>query len=85
MKLYKPKTLIDGYKLGDKYKGKTLVAVPQRKVNDGCHVAVGNEVMSLKGKEPIERLKFNDHYGRGNYWLYYYEWLPVKLTIGQEL
>uniref|UniRef100_A0A6M3JIG0 Uncharacterized protein n=1 Tax=viral metagenome TaxID=1070528 RepID=A0A6M3JIG0_9ZZZZ len=85
MKIYKPKALIDGYKLGTEYKGKLYVAVPQRKVNEGYYVAFGNEIIATKGKEPDVRLRFTDKYGRGAYWLYYYEWLPAKLTIGVKI
>jgi hypothetical protein len=81
MKLYKPKALIEGYKLGDKFAGKMYVAVPSKKVNEGYAVAFGNEVMVIQGMEPATRLKFQDNYGRGAYWLYYFEWLPGPLTI----
>ena len=85
MKLYKPKSLIDGFKLGDKYKGKTYVAVPQLRVEKGYSVAINNEIMSLAGKEPVLRKEFKDQYGRQPYWLYYYEWKPEKLTIAGNL
>lgn len=84
MKIYKPKTLIDGFRLGAECAGKRYVAVPQNKVGKGYYVAIGNNVMSIVGKEPDLRLKFPDKYGRGFYWLCYYEWLGKIPVIAEK-
>jgi len=85
MKTYQAKTLIPGFKLGEKFAGKSYVAVPQNKAESGFAVAYDNKIMGTVGKTPSARLKFPDHYGRGFYYLYYYEWLPKKLVIGEDL
>jgi len=85
MKIYRPKALIPGYKIGPEFKGKTYVAVPQKKVERKYYVAFGNKLMATFGKEPATRLKFQDHYGRGAYWLYYYEWKVGKLVIAGDI
>lgn len=76
---YSPKSLVDGFKINKQFYGKTFVAVPQKKAESGCIVAYDNKIMRLQGKSPAERLQFTDKYGRGNYWLYYYEWIPEKI------
>ena len=81
MKIYKPKALISGHKLGPEYAGKKYVAVPKQKVERGYYVAYGNNLMATLGKEPDMRLRFEDRYGRGSYWLYYYEWVEKKLVM----
>jgi hypothetical protein len=77
--IYAPKSLVEGYKIGVKYSGKTMVAVPQKKAEAGCIIAFGNKIMRTVGKEPLERISFTDKYGRGSYFLYYYEWIPEKI------
>lgn len=84
MKVYKAKTLIDGFRLGCKYIGKTYVAVPQLKADGSYYIAFNNSLMSITGIEPIKRLKFSDKYGRKDYWLYYYEWLGKIPTISKN-
>lgn len=76
---YNPKSLVEGFKIGKQYAGKMFVAVPQRKAEAGCIVGYDNKIMRLKDKSPAERLQFTDKYGRGNYFLYYYEWIPEKI------
>jgi hypothetical protein len=76
---YAPKNLVEGFKISKQFAGKMLVAVPQKKAEAECIVAYGNKIMRLKGKSPAERLSFTDKYGRGTYWLYYYEWIPEKI------
>jgi len=78
-KVYKPKGLIAGYKIGTQFTGMILVAVPQKSAEKNCIVAYENKIMRLLGKDPVERLQFSDKYGRGSYWLYYYEWIPEKI------
>jgi len=42
-----------------------------------------NKSMRLKG-EPLHHIAFQDKFGRHNtYFLYYYQWLPTKLKIGE--
>lgn len=76
---YKPKALVDGYKLGREHSGKRFAAVPQKKAESGCIVVFGKEFIRTAGKTPASRLSFTDKYGRGKYWLYYYEWIPEKI------
>lgn len=78
-KVYKPKALVDGYKLSAQLSGKQFIAVPQRKAEGGYMVAFENKIMRISGKNPVERLKFTDKYGRKDYWLYYYEWIPEPI------
>ena len=85
MNIYRPKALIDGYKLGEEYAGKTYVAVPRQKVLRNYHVAFGKSIIATENRKPDMRLKFADNWGRGAYWLYYYEWKPEKLTIGAKI
>lgn len=83
MNIYKlKKGPIKGVLLGDKRRGKLYVAVPQLKAEQGYCVSFGNKIMPLAGKEPTMRKKFEDLWGRKPYYLYYYEWKPKKLTIG---
>lgn len=85
MKVYRAKTLIDGYKLGDEFKGKLYVGVPQKKAESGYYVTHHNSIMAIQGKDPDARLKFSDKYGRGDYWLFYYEWVGKKPTIATKI
>ena len=79
IKTYKPKSLINGHKIGPQYVGMKMVAVPQKSAESGCMVVFENKFMQLAHKSPAERLQFADKYGRGSYWLYYYEWIPDKI------
>jgi len=79
IKVYKPKSLIEGCKLGRQYSDQIFVAIPQKMGDVGCLVAYKNKFMHTAGKTPVERLKFTDKYGRGNYFLYYYRWIPEKI------
>jgi len=85
MQTYRAKTLIPGYRLGKKFGDKEYIAVPQKSAESGRPVAHGNKLMPIAGKEPVARRKFTDKYGRGFYYLYYYEWLPKKLVIGETI
>ncbi len=74
MKIYTlKKPPIDGYKLGKEFAGKILVAVPDKVWLKGLTIAYKNEVMDIKGKDPVAVRSFPDKYGRGTYTLYYYE------------
>ena len=83
MKVYKPKALIEGHKLGEQYKGKLYVAIPERKI--GYNIVYGNKIISTKHRSPVMSLVFDDQYGRKPYRLYYYEWYPGDLVIGRKI
>ena len=74
MKVYTIKNLIQGFKVNDKFKGKTLVCC--RSDRGYTHIQYSNNIMKLG--EPLTTIPFPDKYGRGNYYLDYYEWKPVK-------
>ena len=78
MTIYAIKKLIDGYKLGVEFAGKTLIAVPFDKSAEGNMIAYKNQMMKLEG-EPLKTLSFPDKFGRGSYSLCYYEWKPQEL------
>lgn len=76
-KIYAPKILINGYKLGVTYGGKTLVAIPENKVKEGCMVFFGGKVLDIQpGAKPLEARTFKDKFGRGDYTLCYFDWNP---------
>lgn len=75
---YKAKAVIDGFKVGTAYAGKTLVAVPMKKSIPGGVLSCGNSIMKLPDA-PLTSRNFTDKFGRGAYTLYYYEWKPVEL------
>ncbi len=72
------------------FKGKTLVAIPGQKFNEG-HALIkhGEDFMQVVKKEALHEIDFEDKYGRGKkytlyygkkYTLYYYEWKPTGQT-----
>lgn len=75
---YRAKTLINGFKLGKEFGGKTFVAVPQQKLTGGpCSVIYGEERMTIPaGEAAAYKESFPDKFGRGTYTLCYYEWKP---------
>lgn len=81
-KFYTPKALIDGYKLGKKYLGKTFIAVPDKVLVKNKIITFKNKIMDISNADPIGTRKFPDKFGRGSYTLYYYEWKPQDLTLG---
>lgn len=78
MKIYKAKTLFDGYKIGlqnpDKY-----IGVPAGK--GYTHAAIDNKLISVKDRVPATSRDFTDKFGRGNYTL---EYFPVIAESTQE-
>ena len=83
MNCYKIKKLINGFRVSPLLKSRTLVAVPQNKVNTRygfmpIQVVYKDEEMSITNTTPmLHQERFKDKYGRDNYYtLYYYEWLP---------
>lgn len=81
---YKPKVLIDGYKLHKDYAGKMYVAVPSQKLFPEVDVIFGNQIMSLHpSSDTAMEIDFPDKFGRGSYTLNYYEWKPKELIIAQ--
>ena len=88
MKTYQPRTLINGYKLGKEYGGKKIVAVPHRFFDSTGKVLVrhDNSKMIVEANKALKKSEpFEDKYGRGTYWLYYFTWQgkpgPVALTL----
>jgi hypothetical protein len=75
---YKAKSLIEGFKVDNKFVGKKLVAVPLNKSNIGNLIFVGNQLMRIR-TEPLKHLTFEDKFGRGTYTLCYFEWKPEPL------
>jgi hypothetical protein len=84
MRPYKPKSLIDGYKLGKDYEGKQYVAVPERQALNRVSVVYDGKRMALP-HEYVMVNSFEDKYGRGRYKLYYYEWKPTPLKFGEPV
>lgn len=77
MKTYHPKRLIPGWKVNKNFKDKLLVAVPGQTLKQGVKVIYkGAEMILTKDRIYLAKLDFIDHYGRGRYWLYYFEWQP---------
>jgi len=70
---YKAETLIDGWKLGKEYIGKTFVAVPQHKAKKGNLIEHKDQKMVIE-QDPLFKLIFPDKFGRGSYILCYFEW-----------
>ena len=83
MKIYQTKTLIPGFKLGKDLIGKTYVGVPHKYVDRGYNVAFENQMMDLPKEPALISKPLPDKFGRGMYFLYYYQWKPKKLTIGE--
>jgi hypothetical protein len=78
MKIYQTKSLIPGYKLGKP--GKEYVSIPQNKSEQGYYIAYGNKLMKATGNPEFQN-KFPDKYGRGFYYLHYYEWKPLEIKV----
>ena len=82
MKPYKIKYLIAGAKVKPEFKGKFLVCCKSDK--GYTHITHESKAMRIEGVEPLAKIQFPDNYGRGSYFLDYYEWKPVQLEIGKE-
>jgi len=81
--LYKPKSLINGYKLGLEREGQ-YVAVPQKMVlQHPLSIVYNGETMDIDKNTPIlKEISFQDKFGRGKYKLLYYLWQPVDNLFG---
>lgn len=78
MKTYKVKTVIPGYKLGLDVT-KTYIAVPSTvfaKVNTVYILYKDNQMLLTKSCKCLLTNTFKDQYGRDDYTLNYYEYIP---------
>jgi hypothetical protein len=86
MKVYNIKSLVSGHRIKTSQAGKTLVCC--RNDKGYTHIKFGSKIMKIEGS-PICELPFTDKYGRGSYFLAYYEWKPVTnlwdLNVQPEL
>ena len=80
MTTYRPRNLINGYKIGSQFGGMLVVALPEKKVRLGVQVIYNQAVMQITPDTPVlTSLEFEDKYGReGKYRLFYYEWRPTE-------
>lgn len=78
MKVYTINKLIEGYKIKPELRGKIIVACKSTK--GYSHIQYKNQIMPLA--EPLTTISQQDQYGRGTYFLDYYEWKP---TAGKDL
>lgn len=78
MKKYRPKKLIPGHKVEERFKGKELIAIPLKKVLLGVEVFYQDGRMEVNNFTPcLTKLNFKDKYDRNiEYTLCYYEWKP---------
>jgi len=75
MRTYKPKRLVDGFKLGcDGCLGKSFVGVPRY---DGQYVEVsyGGSLRAFAGSPVVTTGPYPDKYGRGDYYISYFQWI----------
>jgi len=80
MRNYRPKALINGYKLNldpdTKY-----IAVPKKHRKEEIMVYYqDDEMLITRSKKPEKELQFEDKFNRGKYTLQYFEWKP---DVGQ--
>lgn len=79
---YRPKKLIDGYRVSKAFQGMYLVAIPTVKVESGVAVTFNDEVMYIDNDSYcLGKKLFEDRYGRYPYTLHYYEWKPALQTL----
>lgn len=79
MTIYRAKSLINGFKLGQVFGGLTLVAIPKHflKTFPVC-IWFQNSSMTIEQNQlPLTEKTFPDQYGRGPYTLCYFEWKPT--------
>jgi hypothetical protein len=81
MNTYKPKSLIDGYKVDHKFTGMFLIAPNTKKLTEDCKIIFQDEIMVIKkGDKPLMVSKeFSNKFGAGTYKLAYFEWNPDKV------
>ena len=75
MKIYTIDKLIDGYKINKELSGRTIVCCKNTK--GYTHISHNGKIMALP-ETPLLTLQFEDKFGKGNYWLSYYEWTPIE-------
>jgi hypothetical protein len=74
-RLYQPKALIDGFKLGAQWGELYLVAIPKKNLKNGVIVKYKETRRLFTSDSPaIEERPFKDKFGRGYYTLVYFEW-----------
>ena len=78
------KGLIDGNKLGLK-DDKKYIGVPWGVYSRQETLSLDNQIMQIKGKDPVLTKSFPDQYGRGDYILFYYEADFKPVGFGDEL
>lgn len=88
MNYYNIKKLIKGYRVCPDLKSKTLIAIPQKKINSQygfvpIQVVYDGRKMSITRNTPIlHREQFRDKFNRGTFYtLLYYEWDPNKAQM----
>lgn len=84
MSTYRPRSLIPGHKVHDKFKGRELIAIPDKKFENGdVEVFFGGQSMVCsKSNAEHEEGPFKDKFGRSeDYMLYYFTWSPPQETL----
>lgn len=82
MSVYRPRKLVEGYKVDVKYAGLTLVAVPKQKLTEECEVQFESKSMVItKGKTELKTVSFPQRFGTGEYTLCYFKWEPTQDTL----
>ena len=82
MSTYKPRKLIEGWRVDPKFAGTTMVAVPKKKLGEDFSVSFKNNVMEIKeGIEPLQEISFPQKFGAGEYTLCYFKWEPQTTTL----
>ena len=78
MTRYRIKKLIPGYKIGQKYLGEMMIAVPH--FTGPIEVIYGDQIMLInKWSDKVEENWFKDKYNRDHsYTLGYYIWNPTE-------
>lgn len=79
MKHYQIRKLIRGYKISPTLRLSTLIGIPYNGQQMSVKVEYKGKSMVVDNNTPLmHQERFKDQFGRGDYILYYYEWLPHK-------
>jgi hypothetical protein len=87
MNYYNIKRLIKGYRVCPSLKDKTLIAVPEKKLNSPYGFIPiqinyrGKKMNITRSTALLHKHQFRDKFDRGFYVLLYYEWLPNKAQL----
>lgn len=83
--VYRPKSLVNGYKIGLSSTTK-VVAVPSKMITQNAiNVVHDGQSMIVSNKTPVlKSMSFDDKFGRGKYTLNYYEWSADKNLFGMS-